>query len=146
MGYWNLVEPYWDRISIYDGPIVFLAQFAEAPEASGHLFASHFAQSEISNGGMHQLFWNSTGVLVPEAVSGFQALGLDIFADRLRHATSLFGGIYPRECAQRREILETMASDIFDECDQVFFAHLSAHPSPNAFERAADAYAERHVT
>jgi hypothetical protein len=146
MGYWDLVEPWWDRISIYDGPAVFLAQFAEAPEASGHLFASHFAASEIANGGMHQLFWNSTGVLVFEAISGFRALGLDIFADQLRDAASLFGPIYPRAQAKRQEILETMAPDIFEGFDEVFFACLDAAASPDAFERAADAYAERHRT
>jgi len=146
MSYWDLVEPYWDRISVYDGPAVFLTQFAEAPEPSGHLFAAHFARSEIGNGGMHPLFWNATGVLVPEAISGFPAPGLDILAEQLGQAADLLGPVYPRVQAKRQEILETMAPDIFEGSDELFFAHLDSFAPEDAFERAADAYAKRHIS
>ena len=146
MAYWDLIEPYWEKISVYDGPAKFLAQFAQVPETIGHLYASHFAQSEISNGGMHQLFWNNTGVLVPEAISGFRALNLGAFADQLANAANLLGPIYPRECPPRRKILEAMPSDVFREFDDIFFAQFDAFNSPNAYERAADAYARLSMT
>ena len=146
MGYWDLIDPYWEKISIYDGPAKFLAQFTLAPEAIGHLYASHFAQSEICNGGMHQLFWNDTGVLVPEAISGFRALNLDILADPLANAAKLLASPYPRECPPRRKILETMPSDAFRAFDDIFFAQLDPYKSPNAYEHAADAYAQSMMT
>lgn len=50
--YWKLVEPVWDRISIYDGAETFLRQFAEANEKQKVLFASHWVQAEIMSGGL----------------------------------------------------------------------------------------------
>ena len=141
MDYWTQVEPYWDRVSIYDGPAQFLAQFALVPESIGHLYASHFAQSEICNGGMHQLFWNDTGVLVPEAIVGFRALKLDVLADVLGQAASAFGPLYPREYRKRREMLDTWPSNVFESMDDIFFAHMDSMAEPNAYERAAETYA-----
>ena len=66
--YWRLLEPIWDSVSIYDGPKTFLRQYRRLPRAVGHLFAAHWCQSEICNGGFHQFFGNSTGVLAPEAM------------------------------------------------------------------------------
>lgn len=39
------------------------------------MFAAHFCQSEICNGGLGQFFGNSTGGLAPEAVEGFREIG-----------------------------------------------------------------------
>jgi hypothetical protein len=68
--YWDLVEPVWDEINIYDGPDVFLETFQKVPLKIGYLYAVHFCQSEVCNGGFGQFFFNSTGVLAPEAVRG----------------------------------------------------------------------------
>jgi hypothetical protein len=65
MGYWDVVEPYWNQIDIQD-PDIFQHTFQSAPKISGLMFAAHFCQSEVCNGGFHQFFWNSTGVLAPE--------------------------------------------------------------------------------
>lgn len=70
--YWRLVEPIWDTVSIYHGPKAFLEQFEAAPEASRTLFAAHWCQSEIDNGGLYQFFCNSTGVLALEAAEAFR--------------------------------------------------------------------------
>src|SRR5687767_13179443 len=61
--YWSLVEPVWETISIYHTPDIFLTQFNSASLASRTLFAAHWCQSEVRNGGFHQFFGNSTGVL-----------------------------------------------------------------------------------
>lgn len=111
--YWDLIAPYWERISIYDGPEIFLAQFSTAPEASQNLFATHWAQSEARNGGLSQLFFNSTGVLVPEAVAGFKAIGMPLAAAALGEAMSIFGEPYPRKQAERELVLETAPSGNF---------------------------------
>src|SRR5215468_5622343 len=75
MGYWSIVEPVWNAINIGDGPEIFAQTFASVPRVSGLIFAAHFCQSEICNGGFRQFFWNSTGVLAPEAVVGFRDIG-----------------------------------------------------------------------
>ena len=50
--YWQVVETIWDVISIYDGPEIFLKQFSTVSPEKGHLFAAHWCQSEVCNGGL----------------------------------------------------------------------------------------------
>src|ERR1700724_4631038 len=102
MGYWSIVKPRWDAINISGGPEVFAQTFGSAPRASGLLFAAHFCQSEICNGGFHQFFWNSTGVLAPEAVEGFREIGQAQVAAVIEKGMSLFGSVYPRDRKERQ--------------------------------------------
>ncbi|NQX84250.1 MAG: DUF4375 domain-containing protein [Mycoplasmataceae bacterium] len=74
--YWRLVEPVWDKICSYDGAENFLREFNKATKKQKVLFAAHWAQSEIMNGGLGQFYSNSTGVLTPEAVEVFEAIGV----------------------------------------------------------------------
>ncbi len=104
--YWTLVKPVWDKISIYDGPEKFLSEFGRASQKSRTLFAAHWAQSEIMNGGLGQFFSNSTGVLAPEAVEAFRELGMPKCASTLSDAMRFFGETYPRDTTKREQIFE----------------------------------------
>jgi hypothetical protein len=64
-----------EAINIYDGPEIFLQTFSQVPRAVGLLYTTAFCQVEVCNGGLHQFFGNSTGILAPEAVEGFVAIG-----------------------------------------------------------------------
>lgn len=139
--YWSLVEPVWDEIEIYEGAEKFAHTFARAPRPSGLLFAAHFCQSEICNGGFDQFFSNSTGVLAPEAVEGFKAIGQDFVAEIVQEACSLFGQPYPRERALRQEQLEAIDSKLLDSLDQKFYGIIGSENG--GFETAADSYAAR---
>jgi len=145
--YWRFVEPVWDSISIYEGGEVFLKQFSLASEKQKHLFSSHWAQSEIMNGGLGQFFSNSTGVLAPEAVDGFKAIGMVKCANTLHEAMKFFGDTYPRDRSVREfafeqfyetngedslpmeELEDQIATELEDEC--------------NGFEEAANQYANK---
>lgn len=111
--YWSLIEPYWDRISIYDSPERFLREFGGAPEGVQVLFAAHWLQSEVRNGGFGQFFDNGTGVLAPEASVAFEALGMPNTAGFVRHVISGFGEPYPRDRYTRVDML----SELYDACD-----------------------------
>lgn len=104
--YWRFVEPIWDTVSIYDGGEVFLKQFNKATDKQKTLFASHWAQSEIMNGGLGQFFSNPTGVLAPEAVVAFKDIGMPNCADTLIKAMKFFGKHYPRERSIREAVFE----------------------------------------
>jgi hypothetical protein len=143
--YWSLVEPIWDSISIYDGPAVFLHQFRTARPEVGHLLAAHWCQSEVCNGGFHQFFCNSTGVLAPEALNGFLAIGLHEWARLLEEAMRFFGRSYPREREVRVQELPSASGerekwDPFFSLDEQFYEWL--HAEDYRFERAADEYAK----
>ncbi len=125
------------------------SSFAVRPEA-GLLFAAQWCQSEVRNGGLHQFFSNSTGVLAPEALAGFSAIGLAEWAIILEEAMAYFGNSYPREQADRLRLLTGRPGsrreqwDPFCTLDERFYAWL--HGEEDRWQRAADAYAERVST
>jgi hypothetical protein len=147
MGYWSLVKPVWDRISIYDDPSAFLNQWALAPVAARNLFAAHWATSEIRNGGLPQFFSNSTGVLAPEAVAAFTALGMPKVAHTISRAMAFFESPYPRDRSIRENALEAFwrdngeaAADHLFAAEDDQFADLIDSEN-GGFEEAADRYA-----
>lgn len=145
MGYWDLVDPIWDTVSIYEGGETFLKQYADSSEPSRILFAAHWCQSEINNGGFAQFFSNSTGVLAPEGVAAFLALGMPKTAETIQKAMNVFGSAYPREREEREDALEACwnavdeEDDLFESLDQNFFRLVESENG--GFREAADAYA-----
>jgi len=146
--YWNVVKKIWDTISIYDGEIIFLEQFAKTDLKEKNLFAAHWCQSEIRNGGFYQFFDNSTGILAPEAVDAFRAIGMPKTANLIKKAMGLFGSTYPRDKDKRGEALRIFENqsdqekDLFDEIDKFdkeFFVLI--RKENDGFEIAADNYA-----
>jgi hypothetical protein len=144
--YWSVVEPFWHAVSIYDGSEEFAKGFGALPPSAGHLLAAHWCQSEVCNGGLHQFFSNPTGVLAPEALDGFRAIGLSEWAAVLAEAMRFFGEPYPREQADREELLASRPGgrredwDPFISLDDRFYSWLDAEPQ--RWERAADRFAE----
>ncbi|TDK18456.1 DUF4375 domain-containing protein [Luteimonas aestuarii] len=146
MSYWDLVDPIWEKVSIYDGGDIFLRQYNASPEASRILFAAHWTQSEVRNGGFNQYFSNSTGVLAPEAVVAFRALGMPQSAAAIEQAMAFFDSPYPRERNERQEALDAAweASgdedyEPFTDIDDLFFELLDTENG--GFAAAADMYA-----
>ena len=110
-----------DAISIYDGPEVFLHDFAQVSRAQQIAFAGFWFQAEVLNGGLEQFFSNDTGVLAPEAVAACRELGLPNLASRLEQAMAWFGQSYPRERGAREDALEAFA-DTHENSDGPFDA------------------------
>jgi hypothetical protein len=147
--YWKKVQPIWKSVSIYDGGEAFLAQFYKLSEVQRNLFAAHWCQSEVCNGGFHQFFANPTGVLAPEAAVAFDALELPAGAALIRRAMDFFGSPYPREQMDRCAILDVVPGDSraerdpFYALDDLFYAVLDS--LNHVFAKAADAYALRNA-
>ncbi len=143
-----MIDPHWYGVSIYDGARVFLREYRRTPEAARHLLAAHWCQSEVCNGGFHQFFTNSTGVLAPEAAAGFEAIGQGRVGSVVRRAMEFFGLRYPRDRRKRNAALEAYeakhpkAADPFDRLDERFYALLDKEAG--GWEEAADAYAKKH--
>jgi len=135
--YWSVIDPIWEKVSIYGAPELFLHQFSKLTEPQQHLFASHWCQSEVRNGGFQQFFSNATGILAPEAVEGFRAIGLEECASMLEEAMRYFGSPYPRERETRVEKLQD--DDPFTKFDDRFFDAIHN----DGYDRAADDYASR---
>lgn len=141
--YWNLVEPVWELIDIYEGPVVFLDTYGRASIPSRLLFAAHFCQSEVCNGGFWQFFRNSTGVLAPEAVEAFKAIGLSELATVIEQAMEIFGPEYIRDRGLRQKLLESLDDSMFNQLDSRFFELIATEAG--GFEEAANRYASRYM-
>lgn len=145
---WPIGDVPSDEISIYDGPEVFLADFAKASHAHQVVFAACWLQGEVLNGGLKQFFSNSTGVLAPEAVLACRTLGLPQLAQRCEEAMAWFGAPYPRERELRQAALEAYAVanpeafSPFDELDEVV-SGLIYDESPG-LEQAAINFVKAH--
>ena len=100
------------------------------------MFAAHFCQSEVCNGGFDQFFWNSTGVLAPEAVEGFRQIGQSQVAALVESAMELLGSPYPRDRDERQERLSHVPKPSLDSLDQKFFSLIESEAG--GFEKAAD--------
>jgi hypothetical protein len=146
--YWTMVEPHWERVSIYNGGQIFLREYALTPEAARNLLSAHWCQSEVCNGGLHQFFSNSTGVLAPEAAAGYEAIGMPGLGSVVRRAIEFFGPRFPREEEERRRALDSyglthpLAWDPFGKLNEEFFELLENEGGGWAY--AADEYAKPH--
>lgn len=143
--YWKLVELIWDEISIYEGEDEFLRGFEMADERPRYLFATHWAQSEVMNGGLGQFFANPTGVLAPEAVHAFRAIGMPRTAATLSDAMKFFGEPYPRDRETRESNFERFYEDHGEDAipireqEDIFAGQIEEENG--GFWEAADRYA-----
>ena len=136
--YWAVVEPVWLRLnrSWDEDPNKFLRLFGGVPAKAGHLYAAHWCQSEVCNGGLHQLFYNTTGILAPEGAAGFAALEMPEVASVLERAMAVFGTPYPRRRSVRQRALPLAKA--FEALDDEFLAAFKG----DRWVRAADRYAK----
>jgi hypothetical protein len=145
--YWSLVDPFWQHLnqSWDDGPDEFVRRFRSVPQEIGHLYAAHWCQSEVRNGGFLQFFFNTTGLMAPEALEGFRAIGAADWAKILAEAMQYFGSPYPRDRDEREESLPSRSrrpredADPFHQLDERFYEWA------DKWADTANAYAEQVV-
>jgi hypothetical protein len=87
---WRAIEPIWDNLPLTNFST--LAKFMDtlSPGQRG-LIALDWCQKEIRNGGLMQLFANSTGNLVPWGINGFKMIRAFRCAAILDQAASMLG-------------------------------------------------------
>ena len=127
--YRKAMEPLRGKVSIYDGGQAFLSQFIEVKREQGLLFAAFWCMSEVCNGGFHQFFSNPTGVLAPEAIRGFEFIGMSEAARIVAKAVERLGAPYPRDQQKRNEALAALGRGTdseeeegpFPDLDQEFY-------------------------
>jgi hypothetical protein len=108
VNYWEQIEEAFEKVEIYESYDEFKRSAAMYPEWKIDILAVHWTMSEIANGGLEQCFSNSTGILAPEAVLGFERIGKPELANHLRKAMTLLGETYPREREDRVERLAAL--------------------------------------
>jgi hypothetical protein len=139
--YWHLVDPYWLSLNeSWDGqPSALLGALRSVPSKAKHLYACHWCQSEVLNGGFYQFFYNTTGILAPEAVEGFYAVGAPELAEIVAEAMANLGRDFPRDRNVRLSVLPRTQGEAFAGIDAKFNAWIDA--KRNRWELLADIYA-----
>jgi hypothetical protein len=147
INYWSLIEPVWLKLneSWDDGPEEFVRVFHSVSPEIGYLYAAHWCQSEVCNGGLHQFFSNTTGLLAPEALEGFRAIGATSWAQILAEAMKHFGTPYPRDRDQRGAFLPVPPGRSRKEWDPFYDLDERFHEWTGNWEHAANRYAERNI-
>jgi hypothetical protein len=103
--YLDLVQPLYKVVMFHRSPQEFAASTQSVPRRTLLLFAAKCCVDEVGNGGLLQLFINTTGILVPEAIEAFGKLGMPLTAELLRHAALQLGTPYPRDVKERHTAL-----------------------------------------
>lgn len=145
----EIIEPVWHRVSIYEGIGEYEAALSAFSLPQRLLFAIQWYRAEVCNGGHDQFFFNSAGIVWPDAVEGFEAIGLTKSATILREAVARLG-TESRVRVERQMALELSEPD-FDEFDRAFLeqeTHGDIDERACAYARArpADFYFEGKVT
>src|SRR5262249_36215166 len=83
---------------------------------------------EVCNGGHHQFFWNSTGIVWEDALSGFRAMGALEHAQVLEAAVACFPGRRPSKDRQDRYTqLAAIAESDLDSLDRQLYRLQDTH-------------------
>jgi len=150
MGYWTTLEPYCDAVDIYNGAYRLLETFGALSVVVRTLYAAHWCESELANGGFDQFFSSSTGALAPEAATALRDLGLPDVAEIVEEAMASLGDPYPRDQVKRQTLIAALADyypDRLSDLDQRFWrACDSTGSGPHDGGRlhaAMDLYAEQ---
>jgi hypothetical protein len=117
--YWELIEPLFDTVNI-DSPEEFVTSIQGLNPLIVDLFAAHFCLSEVHNGGFLQFFRNSTGILAPEAIEGFWAIGMPKLSAVVAEASALLGSPYPRDRDERWDALLVASGRSEEELQAIF--------------------------
>jgi hypothetical protein len=137
---WDVIEPMWNEL---ETPYQRDERLhVSATPGQRALYALHWTNSEVCNGGFHQYFWNSTGMLAPVAVEGARLVGANEYAAVVERALSIFGGHTPPSGDERRERLDRLSDDesqLLDQCDQRWY-ELLRNP-----DTELEGYLARHI-
>jgi hypothetical protein len=119
-GYFEVIEPAWWIINIYDGVDAYRESMKNLSKGQIHLVTTIWHVSEVCNGGHCQFYTNSTGIVWPEALAGYRAIGLDELADILQEGADRFGGHLSLDRTERENQLDAGDDDL-DDLDNRFF-------------------------
>ncbi|HWG47925.1 MAG TPA: DUF4375 domain-containing protein [Gemmataceae bacterium] len=124
-----------------------LEWLAELPVQVRYLFTAHACWIDAFPSGLLLFYHLSHGILAPEAVDGFRALGMPECAETLAEANAVFGPEFPRELQVRNQLLKLPGSEEFRDFtahDERFFAALEREEGADGFMEVVDRYAREN--
>ena len=116
---WTINEPAYWTINIYGSYDDYLESAKGFTLEQRYLNAISWYFAEVNNGGHHQFFYNSTGIVWEDALAGLRLFKMDTLADNLQSVIDYFGGTIPFDRAERWTILQDWENEaeLFDFLD-----------------------------
>src|SRR5689334_19584479 len=82
----SIIEPVWWTAHIYGTLAIYEASLKSFSHSQRIIFALQWYQAEVDNGGHDQFYFNSTGIVWPDALAGFDAIGVPEGATIIRES------------------------------------------------------------
>jgi hypothetical protein len=76
--------------------------------------ALHWYRTEVDNGGHDQFYFNSMGIVWPDALTAFEAIGVPKGSEILRESAQRLGASPSRERKERQRQLDALKPDFGD--------------------------------
>ena len=115
---WTINEPMYWTINIYGSYDDYLESANSFTVEQRYLNAISWYFAEVNNGGHHQFFYNSTGIVWEDALAGLRLFKMDTLADNLQSVIDYFGGSVPFDREERWAILKDWDDEVFDFLDK----------------------------
>ena len=144
---WTINEPAYWSINIYGSYDDYLESAKGFTLEQRYLNAISWYFAEVNNGGHHQFFYNSTGIVWEDALTGLRLFKMDTLADNLQSVVDYLGGSIPFDREERWAILKDWDDEVFDfldkkddvvyEYDGIYedtFVHEHEHPELFVFD------------
>lgn len=151
----DICEPMWNTINIYDSYEDYLKSAEVFTLDQRYLFAIIWYFAEVNNGGHHQFFYNSTGIVWEDALNGFKNFGMNEYANNFQKVINYCGGRISFDRNERYEMLQRLEENeeeffkVLDEADDFVFDYageenelnyIKAYPEKFVFEGEYEIY------
>lgn len=112
---WDICDPMFNMIDCYQGYETYLKTSERFTLEQRYLCAIHWYFGEVINGGHHQFFYNSTGIVWEDVLNGFKYFGMPEFAANFQKVIDYLGGRISINREERWNMLETLEEKYGEE-------------------------------
>jgi len=121
---YSIIDPLWWEVRIYDGEKKYNEDLSRFTLPQRYVFAIQCYMAEVNNGGHWQFYYNSTGLVYPDVLRGFQEIGHQQAYDILNETIALAGGEFSLDRSRRVRQLDRLSdsqNDAMEALDMAFF-------------------------
>ena len=157
--YYDVVEPMWETINIYDGYDEYIQSAQTFTLEQRYLLAITWYFAEVNNGGHHQFLYNPTGIVWEDVLNGFKHFEMPEFAANFQKVVDYCGGRISFAREERWDMLEILEEKygeeffkILDEADDFIYDYegeenelnyIKSHPEKFVFEGEYESFYNR---
>ena len=157
--YYDIVDPMWETINIYDGYDEYIQSAQTFTLEQRYLLAITWYFVEVNNGGHHQFLYNPTGIVWEDVLNGFKHFEMPEFAANFQKVIDYCGGRISFAREERWDMLEILEEKygeeffkILDEADDFIYDYegeenelnyIKSHPEKFVFEGEYESFYNR---